>query len=82
MNKLNYDLLTENKEYENNSETITQEFITDLADSIMVSRKIITEHNQDVKLTMAQFDYIKSMYSKLQDMNIDLNTILEELELK
>lgn len=80
MNKLNYDLLTENEEYENNSQTITQEFITDLANSIMKVRKIITEHNQDVKLTMAQFDYIKSMYSKLQDMNIDLNTILEELE--
>lgn len=80
MKKLNYDLLNENEEYENNSQTITQEFITDLADSIMKVRKIITEHNQDVKLTMAQFDYIKSMYSKLQDMNIDLNTILEELE--
>lgn len=80
MNKLNYDLLTVNEEYENNSQTITQEFITDLANSIMKVRKIITEHNQDVKLTMAQFDYIKSMYSKLQDMNIDLNTILEELE--
>lgn len=80
MNKLKYDLLTKNEEYENNSQTITQEFITDLADSIMKVRKIITEHNQDVKLTMAQFDYIKSMYSKLQDMNIDLNTILEELE--
>ena len=35
MNKLNYDLLNKNEEYENNSETIAQEFIADLLDNII-----------------------------------------------
>ena len=80
MNKLNYNLLTENEEYENNSETIAQEFIADLADAVIELQKIITEHNPTVRLTMEQHDFIKWMYGKLEDMNIELNAILVELE--
>lgn len=80
MNKLNYDLLTENEEYENNSETIAQDFIEDLLDRIIEAKKIITEHNQDVKLTMAQCEYIKYMSAQLEDMIRNLNSIHAELE--
>ena len=80
MNKLNYDLLNKNEEYENNSETIAQEFIADLLDNIIEVEKIITEHNPSLRLTMQQFDYIKSMYGQLEDMEMELNAILAELE--
>ena len=80
MNKLNYDLLNKNEEYENNSETIAQEFIADLLDNIIEVEKIITEHNPRLRLTMQQFDYIKSMYGQLEDMETDLNAILAELD--
>lgn len=80
MNKLNYDLLNKNEEYENNSETIAQEFIADLLDNIIEVEKIITEHNPRLRLTMQQFDYIKSMYGQLEDMEMELNAILVELE--
>lgn len=80
MNKLNYDLLNKNEEYENNSETIAQEFIADLLDNIIEVEKIITEHNPRLRLTMQQFDYIKSMYGQLEDMETELNAILAELE--
>lgn len=80
MNKLNYDLLNKNEEYENNSETIAQEFIADLLDNIIEVEKIITEHNPRLRLTMQQFDYIKSMYGQLEDMEMELNAILAELE--
>ena len=80
MNKLNYDLLNKNEEYENNSETIAQEFLADLLDNIIEVEKIITEHNPRLRLTMQQFDYIKSMYGQLEDMETELNAILAELE--
>ena len=80
MNKLNYDLLNKNEEYENNSETIAQEFIADLLDNIIEVEKIITEHNPRLRLTMQQFDYIKSMYGQLEDMETELNAILAESE--